>query len=241
MKKIQLALLIFSSLLFLNCEKEEEPTQINITYELLDDVSPVRIKFSATQNLNWSEWRVNDVRVHDDTNNNRGFEHQFYEEGITNVSVDARGFNGEIYFGNLDIEIPGVANKLMLYGYYFRNAFAFNIIDDTLSFNFGYYDGTEYSFDKALVSKTSFISKDSVIFYTPLIFNISGFSEVAPEKLNLAFSIEGVNSGDIYFKTNTGIRDLYYYDRHYAPHSIYMDNLTGTNNERIFIISDWTK
>ncbi len=241
MKKIQIVLFIFLSLLFSNCEKEETSTQINISYELFDDVSPVRIKFSTTKNLHWSEWRVNDAPVHNDTDNNRDFEYGFYEEGIINVSVDARGSNGEIYFGNLDLEIPGVAKKLMVYGYYFRDAYKFNIAEDTLSFNFGYFNGIEYSFAHALVDKGSFVNKDSVIFDTALVLDISGFNEIALEKLNLHFSIAGLNSGEIYFKTNRGLRDLYYYDRPYASNYIYMDNLSGTNRERIFIVADWTQ
>ncbi len=206
----------------------------------MDDVSPVKILLSVNKDIHWSEWIINDSLLYH-PNEEKFIEHIFRYEGVSNIKLNASGIDGEKYIGNLNIRIPQIANKLIIYGYYFKDEYEFNIIDDTLSFNFDYYNGTHYSYSKALISKDKFENSDSVIFDSPVVINISGFENMEGNNLFINFIIKGKNTYSDYFRINFFIKEWYYHHRMYAPNYIYLENLIGENNEMIYLIADWAK
>ena len=52
-KSVFFVLLI--SLFFFNCSNEIEKTEVSITYELLDDVSPITAIITTDMDVTWSE------------------------------------------------------------------------------------------------------------------------------------------------------------------------------------------
>ena len=239
MKKILLILIVLG-LMLSNCTKENKESEIVIEYEMLDDVSPVKTILTVNNELHWSEWILDgSIPQQPEDNNYSRYEYVFNDTGLSNVKINASGINGEKYFGNLDIEIPQIADKLIIYGYSFDNEYDFGITDENLIFRFSYYNGSEYSNYTTTISTSTFENNDSITFESPLIIDISGFEIIEWDNIN--FIIEGAESHNFYFRTNFFLKDWYYHHRMYSPSCIYLDNIIGDNYVRIYITSDWTR
>jgi len=241
MKK-RFLIIVIIALSLSNCTKEINKSEIVINYELLDDVSPVKAILSVDNNLHWSEWILDGSTPQQSENNNYNtYEYIFDDFGISNVKINASGINGEKYFGNQDIEIPQIADKLIIYGYNFQNEYDFNLTDENLIFRFKYYNGSTYSNYSTTIPSSTYEINDSFTFEIPIEINISGFDIIEGDNLFIYFIIEGSESSNQYFRVNFFLKDWYYHHRMYAPNYIYLDNGVGDNNERIFLDSDWTR
>ena len=238
MKKITLIILIFIGLVLSSCKKDEKGTEIKIEYEFLDDVTPVKTILSVNEDIGWSEWIINDTSFYY-PNSENFIEHVFRKEGVSNIKLNASK-GGEKYVGNLELEIPPFADKLIIYGYYFEQDYEFNINEDTLNFEFRCFNTSVYMESNRLISKIDFENNDSILFEAPIIFDIDGFEHGVDEGLYLGFfSIdkEGVES---YFETGYFINTYYFNQRLSSPNIIKLINSGAGPIEEICLIIDWT-
>jgi len=242
MMKKPLFILFLLGLTLISCTEENTEYEIAIDHTFTDDVSPVKTIFTVQEELHWSEWRCGETyqpQVGDRIYNR--YEHVFHESGISTVNINASGINGEKYVGDLDIDIPPVADKLVIFGYNFQEDYDFNINDENLIFRFDYYNGTSYTYYRTIVSKSDFENNHALVFDTPISIDISGFETIEGNDLYVYFVIEGEASHHWYYKVNLFIKDQYYNHRLIAPDSIYLHNIIGDGRERIKLISDWTR
>jgi len=240
MKITQYVFLLLLSLFTLisSCKKDEKPTQVEIKYSLNDDVSPVNAVLKINHKLRYAKWEIDSIirKVFDQDT----LEYMFEKEDTAVIKLIAEGIHDEEYFGNIDIIIPKVATKLILYGCYLQDSFDMGIVEDTIIFRFDYYDGTEYHYQSISIPKIEFEDNDSILFKEPIIIDIAGFENDEDYSRGVNFNIEGLHNVQSYFKSRIGIRNWYYHDRLFDPDEIYLDNLRESN-ERIFIKSDWTR
>jgi len=213
-------LLLFT--LFSSCKKDEKPTQVAIKYSLNDDVSPVNVVFKVNQKLRYAKWELNGSMK--EIFNQDTIEYQVEQEGPAVVKLTAKGeANGE-YFGDLAIVIPKIANKLILYGCYFKDDIDLGIIEDTIIFRFNYYDGNEFHYQSITIPKIEFEDNDSILFKNPIIIDIFGFENDEDYSRGVNFDIEGLHNVQSYFRSRIGIKSWYYHDRLFDPENIYIDN-----------------
>jgi len=226
------------SLLLINCTKEKEISEVTIEYRLLDDVSPVTAIFTTVQEVGWFQWTVDSTNI--SYSNKEKFEHTFVEPGSHLVEFNANGLNGEDYYGKVNVEIPEIANKLIVNGFSFENPSSFEIKDDSLNVNLSYNNGNEYTSFNTTVSKTDFEKSDSVSFKNPIIIDIPNIPVVSEDNAFIFITIKGVNSPNYYFRSNFYIKDSYYHERLFAPNFITAINVHINNREKIYVNLDWT-
>ncbi len=221
-----------------SCKKDVKPTQVEIKYSLHDDVSPVKVVFTINHKLEHAKWEIDTITK--DVFNQDSLEYIFQKEDTASVKLTAEGIHDEEYFGNVDVIIPKVANKLKVYGCYFKDNYNLGIVEDTIIFRLNFYDGTNYHNNSVKVSRNDFENNDSILFKEPIVIDITGFENIDDDSQFMYFIIEGKDNVNSYFKDNFFVRDWYYNYRMYAPNYIYLDNING-NNERIFLDADWTR
>ncbi len=239
MQKLVLGALIIS-LLFVNCTKEKEVVEVDLKYELLDDVSPVTAIISHDLDVGWFEWSVDSLESYAHTDQKQRFEHIFSEPGEHLVEFNASGEGVEGYYGKVNIDIPEIANRLVLSGFSFKEEYDFDIEEDSLAFNFTYNDGSSITYFSTRVSNSDFENFDSLGFENPIVIDIPDIPKAAEDNAVVHFGIENVNTAKSYFRCNFYIRDWYYHDRLYAPNYIYLNNIVGENRERIYLTADWS-
>jgi hypothetical protein len=235
--------LIFSTvlltLIFATCTPTEEIKDVSIDIELLDDVSPVKAILTSVQDIGWFQWTIDSVNV--SSNDKDKLEHIFNESGLHRIEFNARGENGEIYSGERTIDVPGIAQRLIISGYRFTNPHAFDVHEDSLNFHFRYNDGTTNTYFNTTISRSDFNNNDSLIFENPIDIEILDTATASANNAFISLNIEGSNSTSSYFRSNFFIESSYFVERIFDPNFIYLNNVANDNSERIVLKSDWTK
>lgn len=237
-----LLLFILSSLFVISCENETPIGELEIQYEFLDDVSPVKTILSVNENITWAEWIINDsLRTGDFSDVSPKF--IFNHAGISKIELEAFGEDGEKYFAITEVEIPARANTLTIKGYEFKENYNFDIEDDSLRFSFNYYNSIDsaYTYYKTIISKSTFENNNTVMFESPIDINIIKSLVDPTAKSQIYFIIKGESTNNEYFKINFHINDAYFVTRIDEPHSISLRNFLGDDKEQIHLSCDWTR
>ncbi len=139
-----LLLLIGLVIISTSCSKEPKYENIDIKVMINDDVSPIWAQFWIDTVVSRTEWHINDTIIH-------GFdgwpkeepvlEYRFDEEGHYTINLFAEKFNKIDHFftNKIELEIPEIANKLIVYGIDLNNNdMGFNDEDYSLTYQYVY-------------------------------------------------------------------------------------------------------
>ncbi len=240
MNKLHIITLILIGLIFSNCKKEENEIEITINYELLNDISPVKVILSVDEKLSWSEWFVGENIIYRPKDKNY-IDHIFDIEDNSKIKLNAIGFNDEKYFGNLEIDIPPIAEKLIIFGYFFENIPDYSILEDTINLVFEYFNGYDSLNFQKMIPKITFEINDSLIFDSTIIIEELGFGPLNQVRHTFNFWIKGNNSSTIYFHEEILLKNDYYLYTGDTPNHLELENTIGDNSEKIYLITDWTR
>ncbi len=238
-KKIFYLLVLFS-VIFISCKKDTKETKVDIQYKMLDDVSPVKISLKVDKELYSSDWNIDGIEYQQtDGNDNNKLDVVFNNPGLSNVEFNGYGKSGK-FIGKINIEIPPVANKLNLNGYFFNENLNLNITDNELIFKFDYYNGNTYTYYNTTVLASDFISNNSFLFSNPIVIDISDFENKPYDDVVLFFKIVGKETNKNYFTSMMYVKTWYYAERLMFPdpNRISFEN---SGNEHMNLYCDWTR
>jgi len=232
MKAIYFFLII---VLFYGCKKEQITKEVLIKYELNDDVSPVKVKFSVDGEYSWSEWMFDKKSFNGAEYGDKGSSSWTYMDiesdlGIVNFS----GFdkNDIHYVGEASFPLPKVATKVEFTG----------LSAESLSENFADLNGDyilEFTLFKPNFSNnqtTTIHLKDrkgeSVEFEHPILFDITNFYNNS--EFYIEISMYKINQPNLLFMRFLYLKTAYLTDR------LEMDKVQfGSTEKHLFIETDW--
>jgi hypothetical protein len=239
--KSQIILFFAVTALFIHCKQDKQAESILLEYKMMDDVSPVKTTIWATKDFHWSEWLIDDVALlHNDTKDKLEF--VFEKEGVSKVQFNASGAGGKKYTGFLFLDIPPVANNLLIDGFYIKNHFEPESIDDFLICEINYYNGIQYQNLKFEIQKSVLTNEDTVKLNNTVSFDIAGFeTDRNGDKFWAYFWLKGNKSKTIYFKSNFYLYTENFIHRHFLGNRIHLFNISESNPKEVFLLVDWTR
>lgn len=225
-------------LLFLiSCEKEEVPKEVQINYELTDDVSPVRVKFNVDGDFHWSEWIFdgqysNLSNVSEEMGKSEWIFKDYEGRGFGRVKFSGSDKNNGKYFGEKVVHLPKVATKIEFAGFSTKNPSAnFPDVNGLYNVEFILHDPfptTRKSIKLNLNNKKG----ESILFDQPVLFDIPRFYENAEH--NITVSISKNNETQPFFRTNFFLKSMY------LSHRLIFGKIQIDYNEKLmFLETDW--
>jgi len=227
-------LLIIISLVGFNysCSDKFDVESIDFKVELLDDVSPVKVRCTVDGDWDYVRWGA-DGGVYNDYKSNT-FEYVFVSPG--NHTIEMSTWKGDTkYVGEKEITIPEPASKLKVSGFQFKkdgNAYSLPIGKYKISFS--YYNSKEYKYHDFFFE----IEDDNTVIISiasPAMFNINGYQENI-ENFYFYCNLENVDNNTLVFRKRWSfvqIAELIDVDP--SSHSIPIHNDTLT----ILLDVDW--
>lgn len=170
MKKIYILFLVLIACKLISCKKDVIE-DLDINYTLLDDVSPVIVKFKVNKDIYYAQWIINDS-IELSFGEKNEMEYIFTKPGISKVEFNGINHHGEKLAGKINLNIPDIANKLKIKGIYIKDAFKYDFKHDSVELKFGYYDSNQYHYYKVQIPTVEFKIKDTIIFKNPIDIDI---------------------------------------------------------------------
>ncbi len=167
-------LIIISLVTFISsCSDKFDVETIDFKVELLDDVSPVKVRCTVNGNWDYVRWGA-DGGVYNDYKSNT-FEYVFVSEGTHTIEMSTWKDNTK-YIGEKEITIPEPATKLKVSGFQLTDLGlnSISLEGGSYTLEIDYYNETEYDY----ISKKITIDQTSsgvVILNNPIILDIDGF------------------------------------------------------------------
>ena len=229
--------LILFVYVFTGCinEIESEHVVTNVDIQYSDDVSPCRAILTPEQPGEKPVWKINGEVVDEALVSNSGALELIIEPNAEIKFEYETVLENTVYFYNNELEIPPVANELILYSMNFRNE-SFN--EQQISLNVQY----DYEFDYSTETSVGGISGSGgsalnyigstgeYEFYQPLKVQLSPVFDI--ENTPHIFNIDVLHDGQKYVVSSEDIQALYFnYRFSYDDASINHPNTIVFTNE----------
>lgn len=230
MKASFFALLILLLPLIYGCEGQMKDSEnIDISYTLIDSVSPMRVILRVNKELLYAEWTINDSIFVE----NSGFsavELILDKPGVNHIDLVASGHDNVRFNGSIDIDVPGAASKLIIGGFYFKNNIKLPIDRDSVQVIIYHNNDIDNPQHVRLFSTSEFLGQDTIIFRTPIVLNVFNCVDIRDAQMSHVYLLvedvpiynlddlpvgfkDGTLSGTIhkrYFGSNVNIFDAYW-------------------------------
>ena len=242
MKTLKFIILGLIFLTLINCENENFTTtdKIKISYQLLDNVSPLYVILEVDKEVHYISWTVNDSDEF--IGNEKSMKILFDKPGINKIKLTVSGVDNKKYQKDTIINIPNVAKKLIIEGFYFENKDLLNLDRDSIVIQFYHYNKSENPIFKTTYRSSDFIKQDTVRFEKPLIFNV--FQKNDYRNLinsDIFFYIESTPSMTIihkqYFRTNFDVVSVYFERLSTYPYRIKLFDINSRNE--LYLLAHW--
>lgn len=251
-----LALLIVLLPLIFSCDEQaKDPQNVDITYTLIDSVSPMRVVLRVNKELLYAQWTINDSIIVD----NAGFdavELVLDKPGINHIDLTATGHDYVHIKGSIDIDVPGAASKLIISGFFFKDNVKLPIDRDSVQVRVYHNNDIDNPQYFRGFSTSDFLGQDTIIFKTPIVLNVFNCVDIKNAHMShVYFFVEdvpiynlddlpaGYNDGTIsgtihkrYFSSNSNVYDAYW-ERLFMPtHQMQMfGNPTSMKEVRLLV------
>lgn len=214
MKKIVFILCVLISLI--SCKKNniENP---DIHIELMDDVSPVLVKFFVDNKWERYEWKFNDYYYPSNPARNEVY-FTFPPDSLSKVSLKV--YNGDDFITvEKEFITPPLPRKLKFYGMVVNKDLMFLADCDKYCAVFGFYKENELitKYDSAFIKAPSHNVGDTLLFMTPIEYDISNY--ILSESFNNIYIwIDGCQyNTNIFFGESGSIRNSFIMRNQYDP------------------------
>lgn len=260
MKSSFFALLIVLLPLIYGCEDQiKDPQNINITYTMIDSVSPMRVVLRVNKDLIYAEWIINDsIFVNDG-----GIDSVVLildKPGINHIDLVATDKDIVHYEGSIDIDVPNTASKLQINGFFFKNNIKLPIDRDSVQLKVYHNNDIDNPVYVRYYATSDFLAQDTFILTVPIVLDVFNSVDIADAKSsNLYFSIEdvpiyslddlpkgfsdGTLSGQIhkrYFSANVDVKQAYWDCLIMAAQQIQMSDYQAQSKE-VRLLVNWKR
>ncbi len=189
-----------------SCSDKFDVESIDFKVELLDDVSPVKVRCTVEGDWDYVRWSADGGITNDYKSNT--FEYVFLTEGTHTVTMSTWK-DGTKYIGEKKITIPATATKLVISGFQLNdnNLNLIPLESGLYNLEIDYYNGNEYDYKTSTIHINN--TSEGIIFLTnPINLNIAGYfnssytlhvrlNKIEPDALNVFKSsnwfLEGAN------------------------------------------------
>ncbi len=241
MKTTKLLITVFFLISILSCNKKNEPSEVNIIYELTDDVSPTKVLFKPDINgeVVAITWTINDDGFYDPDEKECYIE--FEEKGTYNIKFIGYSYDKGTLEGEVDIEIPDKASKLEIAGFHFSKDLNNFPLEDK-----EYTVFVSYSNENGYITKTinpvDLNVGDTIFFEETILFNVN------PTMNNSGYIGMSIrlkeNNSFIIFSASVNISSAYYVGRNDDIgniESLYLGSPYASNDSitGLFLLADW--
>ncbi len=226
-------LIIISLVGFLSsCSDKISIESIDFKVELLDDVSPVKVRCTVDGNWDYVRWGA-DGGIYSDYESNT-FEHVFLSEGTHTIEMSTWE-NGTKYIGEKEITIPEPATKLKISGFQFKkDNKEYSLPAGKYKISFSYYNSKEYKYHD-LYFEIEGNDTDIIPIPSPAIFSINGYQDNI-ENFYFYCNLENVDNGTLIFRKRWSfVQITELIDLDASSHFIPVNNDTIT----ILLEADW--
>jgi hypothetical protein len=235
-------ILFFAIIAFIaGCKQEKQTPPILLDYKILDDVSPVKVQVWHNNEFHWTEWLIDDVSISYTASKNK-LEFVFGKEGLTKVQINATDHKNNRYTGSLFIEIPPIANKLSVNGFYTKNQIILDNTDDFIICEINYYNGIQYQYTRFEIPNSAFTANGTINLDKTATFDITGFEKDKDgDKFWAYFWLKGKKSNSVYFKSNFQMYEQYFIFRQSVGNIVQIGNVSPGSTNEAFLLVDWSR
>ncbi|MFN8240273.1 MAG: hypothetical protein U0X39_05910 [Bacteroidales bacterium] len=237
---MRIILLLILALFLFSCRKKDESLPIGIEVRLLDDVSPVVGELSISGEYDYVDWNISDSYKPSDYSPNPAV-FVFREPGPAKVNVVAyKNDSRQMFSGESVVEIPGIAKKIKIYGFRFRNNSDLNPYDGKpISISLTYDNPSTIVVSNITIPSRNYSPSDSVFLPEPVVFDISGFENGNMNDYDLFVTINSGQEKDLEFLSSFNLTGKYMFEHPWNPGLIQTGNVKQNLVPEVFILCDW--
>ena len=225
-----------------SCTRDVQNVELDIQFELSDNVAPLDLQLFVDTELIWADWYINDtLRKSGSANDDIAPKFNLRQGETIKVDFEGKGANKIDYYASTEIDIPELAQSLVIEGFEFEENYDFNIGEEDLEFRFSYYNQNGSTPIPYITTVTNAdFQNGQATFSEPVIIDISNYAEFDRERTNVYLYIRGQESNKIYFQQNFYIYATMFIEKFVWGDTIKLKNFRGDNKEAMDLHVDWT-
>lgn len=238
---MRLATLFLFVLICFSCNKTDDiygPVDIDVKFN--DDVSPLTGELSIPGEYDFFEWTFEKITPITDCYANPTYV-VFDKEGPAKVKVIAVNYRtGKKVIGNAEIDIPGIAKKLKISGFFFKDPGAagqYNQKQINVSLHYLKYGvSTVKTFSIPL---NTVAAEDTIFFPEPVTFDIDGFITGTFQENDIFVTINAAVDNSLLFRSSFNLTGVYLWEHSIKPDFVDLSNMTPGNSYFMYLLCDW--
>lgn len=232
--------LLLFAIFCISCNKKDVTRSIDIDVSLKDDVSPVEGVISIPGQFDYIDWTFEEIYkpVEDSPN---PATHKFSTEGPAKITVVAyKNATRETFIGNNEVTIPGMAKKIKITGFCFKNLLSDNPYNQRqLSISLTYQKLGTASARTISVSPATFSATDTIKFPEPVIYDIEGFENGGYSDFEVFIKIQSNQDSNLEFLSSFNLTGNYFWEHPSDPGFVFMSNVKHNQVNAIYLVCDW--
>ncbi len=227
-----------------SCHKDPYDVLVPVSFEWTDDVSPQMITFSVNGKYNRTEWTVNSNLRSDLSDTETKFADFMVGESDGIARIVFNGFQDEDahYYGELNLEMPGIANLIELQGItctQFADFIPMNDLNYIVKIT--YSDGKTTKVLETTYNPT-LAEDDEIMFSETQKIEIGGFEKKSVSGYSLNIALIEPEKNSLILQKKFMLYDEYYETRKvFNNRSILEAAASEPEKNSLFLMTDWKR